>query len=80
MVTDSKWFLYLNDIEGLSVGHVPWGLSGAFLRLIEKGCSIFTHATDMVTDSKWFLYLNDIEGRHVDHVPRGLPQANRERM
>ena len=23
MVTGSKWFLYLNDIEGLPVDHVP---------------------------------------------------------
>lgn len=43
MVTDNKRFLYLKDIAGLPVGHVPWGLSGAFRRLIDNGCTIFAH-------------------------------------
>ena len=39
--TDEKRHLYLKDIAGLPVGHVPWGLSAAFSRLLKDGFNIY---------------------------------------
>ena len=83
MVTDSKRFLYLNDIAGLPVGNVPWGLSGAFHRLIEKGCTIFTHpAGEPVPSFPLGLMLRirvgewgNFEQLYIFRVISGLPGA-----
>ena len=42
MYTDQKRFLKLSDVAGLPVGHVPLGLGGAFRKLLDKSCSIFS--------------------------------------
>ena len=41
VVVDEKKFLYLSDIAGLPIGHVPFGLSSAIRELIDKGCYVF---------------------------------------
>ena len=45
LVTYSKRCLYLEDLAGLPVGHLPMGPSYAFRQLLEQGCMIFAQPT-----------------------------------
>lgn len=82
VTTDVERNLKLRDISGLPVGHVPRGLSLAFLQLIENNCQI--HALTIgdvmekgggISYSLWLF--NHMFTRHHQLCQRGNFQCNR---
>lgn len=82
VITDVERNLKLSDISGLPVGHVPRGLSLAFLQLIENNCQIRALTIGDVMEKgggiSYSLWLfNHMFTRHHQLCQRGNFQCNR---